>query len=63
MKCVDYVCNECADAHGGVWPDGHVATFHQGECDQCGLRRALCSVDDYDWPNNKPRGWRGGGRD
>lgn len=53
----DYICRECADDCGGVWPEGHAATFHQGECGVCGKEKALCNVGDYNWPD-KARGMR-----
>jgi len=59
-----YICNDCADKRGGKWPEGHVATFHDGTCGFCGQRAGLCAVDDYDWSSSsrRPRGY-GGGRD
>lgn len=60
---VNAVCSECADRHGGIWPPGHCATVEPGTCDACDHEAVTCSVDDWDWPSGKPRGWRGVGRD
>lgn len=60
---VDSICSECADRRGGIWPAGHCATVGPGICDACDRLDLICSVDDYDWPKGKPRGWRGAGRD
>lgn len=54
----EYICRECADDNGGVWPAGHVATMHAGCCDICGKERSLANVGDWDWPDGKPRGMR-----
>ena len=57
------VCNECAVAGGGIWPESHVATFWRGNCDACRRERACCAVGDYNWPKGLPHGWRDTGRD
>ena len=57
------VCAECADAGGGVWPRGHVATFWNGNCDACRRERVCCAVGDYNWPKGLPRDWCDTGRD
>lgn len=62
-KPVNYVCSACARAAGGAWPPGHCATVSVSECGACGKLRGTCSVDDWNWPGGKPRGWQGGGRD
>lgn len=49
---VGYICGECADKNGGVWPENHVATFHGGECDLCGESGFLACWDDWNWPND-----------
>lgn len=60
---VDYVCTCCAEKAGGVWPQDHYATFSLGKCDACGWELAICSVSDWHWPQGKPPGWKGTGRD
>lgn len=60
---VDTVCSDCAVKAGGVWPSGHCATFSMSACEACGAQRATCSVDDFDWPNGRPKGWQGTWRD
>ena len=45
-----YICRECAERRGGVWPEGHVATMHREVCPYCGERRGLACIGDWDWP-------------
>lgn len=56
MKNIYFICAECAEEVGGVWPKDHVATMHEGKCDMCGVLTGLASVADYDYflgiPNN-----------
>jgi len=58
LKNVHYLCFQCARKLGGTWPDGHVATQHEGACNVCGELLGLCNVGDYDWPDGKARGMR-----
>jgi len=61
MKDLDdatYICAECAEARGGTWPDGHLATCHIGTCDLCGEQKSLANVGDWDWPDGRLRGMR-----
>jgi len=61
MKDIDkcsYICIECARKNGGVWPEGHVATFHTATCDCCDEEKGLASVGDWNWPDGKKRGMR-----
>ncbi len=44
------ICGQCADKNGGVWPEGHVATFWGGECSFCHTEGMLCCVTDWDFP-------------
>lgn len=55
---VDYICGKCAEENGGVWPNGHVATFHVGECGKCHKEKSIASVGDWNWPDGKARGGR-----
>ena len=32
---MSYVCGDCAEMMGGIWPDGHIATFHRNKCSAC----------------------------
>lgn len=45
---IDYICRKCAIEHGGTWPEGHLATFHTGECGVCHEVKSVCSYDDWD---------------
>lgn len=52
-KAAGYLCGECADAAGAVWPPGHVATFHTGTCPLCHTpKAALACWDDWTWPES-----------
>jgi len=53
-----YICAECARELQATWPKGHCATFHVGECVQCGKDKAVCSTGDWDWPDRIQRGMR-----
>ena len=44
-----WICSECGDKHGR-WPEGHCATWHNGECGWCGGTRAVTEPRDYRWP-------------
>ena len=54
----DYICHKCADECGGVWPEGHCATFHTGICGICQKEKSLANVRDWNWPDKKARGMR-----
>ena len=46
-----YICGDCAEAAGGVWPQGHAATWHQEwPCDACGKGVPICALSDWEWP-------------
>ena len=47
-----YICNECAIARKGKWPEGHCATMHRAKCPYCGLKKTLACIGDYNWPKN-----------
>lgn len=47
----DFLCAFCAVALGGQWPEGHVATWHNGMCSNCGEEKALAHHDDWAWPD------------
>lgn len=44
---VYFICRQCAEDHGGVWPEGHSATCHEGPCQVCGETRSLCAPQDW----------------
>jgi len=58
LDSIGYLCSECANKLGGKWPEGHVATFHFGDCDVCGKNKSLANVGDWNWPDKKHRGMR-----
>lgn len=62
MKRIDYVCPGCAGLYGGE-PDDGCHTAHEAACENCGTVTYLFSVDDWNWPNGKPKKWNGAGRD
>jgi len=43
------VCSDCAVKAGGVWPDGHIATFHSNICDVCRCVTTVCSVRNWNY--------------
>jgi hypothetical protein len=45
-----YICSDCAEALGGVPPEGHVATCHIARCEKCRLEKDLSHHDDWNWP-------------
>lgn len=47
---LQYLCSDCAEDLGGTWPDGHLATMHEGYCDVCGEKSALSHMTDWEWP-------------
>lgn len=53
-----YICGDCAQKHGGKWPEGHVATFHMGMCEYCRATKGLANVGDWNWPDGVRRGLR-----
>jgi hypothetical protein len=44
---INYLCHQCASDIGWSWPDGHVATQHEGVCDVCGKKRGLTCQNDW----------------
>jgi hypothetical protein len=58
LKGIGYLCNECAEELGGVWPEGHIATFHTGTCDCCHTEQSLSNTGDWNWPDGERRGMR-----
>ncbi len=60
---VYYICEDCAEKHGGVWPRDHVATMHVGSCDVCNISTYLVSVSDWNYQTARPKHWVGLGRD
>ena len=52
-KELGYICSECAEAKGATWPKGHMATWHTGECSQCGKTKSLCCWTDWAWADAK----------
>lgn len=46
----DYVCTDCAVAHGGKMPKGHCATWHEGKCGVCGLIKPVTEPRDFGHP-------------
>lgn len=57
IEGIDYVCGDCAEKNGGVWPEVHAATFHTSVCPSCRIESGLASVGDWNWPNGLPKKW------
>lgn len=53
---VIWICDRCAKVNGGSFPEGHMATFHKGQCDVCFCHTVVTEPRDYRlWGLNKPR--------
>jgi len=46
----DWICDDCARSHGGRWPEGHVATFHEDTCGWCGESKDVTQPRDWGYP-------------
>ena len=50
----DWVCQECGETYGRGMPEGHIATWHDGECGICGNYTTVTEPRDYrhlkQWP-------------
>lgn len=46
----DYVCAPCAEEAGGKWPENHVSTSHENNCEVCGEKASLCHVRNWGRP-------------
>ena len=49
------ICCDCAETHGAVWPDGHLATWWLGVCTVCKQKTSCCCTSDWEWPDVKGR--------
>ena len=58
LNKIRYLCSDCAESLGGVWPEGHMATCHTATCDNCGEEKSLANVGDWNWPDGIRRGMR-----
>lgn len=47
-----WICDECAKENGGVWPKGHVGTFHNDYCGWCKEWKVVTEPRDWGirWP-------------
>jgi len=48
-----WTCGECAIKAGGIWPEGHVGTFHMNICPVCGEHKSVTEPRDYRYPKYK----------
>lgn len=54
-----WICSSCAQERGGIWPEGHVATFSKMPCKYCNGQNQnrgehfISPWVDYDWPNKE----------
>jgi hypothetical protein len=44
-----YICTDCAKKHGGIWPEGHFATFNDWHCEICDNKTNVCHVRNWNW--------------
>lgn len=47
---VPWICVQCAEKHGGVMHEDHVATWHTGYCPLCHDLKSLTEPRDFKWP-------------
>lgn len=53
---VIWICDRCAKVKGGSFYEGHLATFHEGQCDVCFCHTVVTEPRDYRlWGLKKPR--------
>lgn len=43
------ICSDCAQKHGGAWPEGHVATFSVSKCGVCEEEKACADRSDWNF--------------
>lgn len=53
-----YLCDECAEKHGAVWPEGHIASYFMGKCNVCKEQKSLSCTGDWNWPDKNSKGGR-----
>ena len=39
---IDYICSDCGHKYSKGWPEGHICTWHENECDACGEVKSVC---------------------
>lgn len=53
----DWICLSCGQTYGHGMPDGHVATWHRGECEICHEKTSVTEPRDFrhlrKWPLGK----------
>ena len=47
MMNINQVCDKCATKLGGIFPDGHLATWSEAVCDVCGEITSVTEPRDY----------------
>ena len=50
---IHWVCGSCGELCGNKHRLGHMATFHIGVCDVCGLSTAITEIRDYGGLNER----------
>jgi len=46
----NYMCGDCAEEHGGLWPEEHADTAHIAECEICHEEKVLKCWNYWNWP-------------
>lgn len=41
-KDISYVCSDCGNKYSQGWPDNHICTWHNNNCDVCGKFTSVC---------------------
>lgn len=59
-EIIDYwLCDDCATAKGGKFPNGHVCTVTHGTCKYCSKDNVmLIPWVDFEWPLRKTKHMR-----
>ena len=42
MKDIIYICSDCGNKHSKGWPEDHICTWHNSDCDICGKYTGVC---------------------
>lgn len=49
-KNYTYMCKECTDKEGVLWPEKCMATMKITKCNVCNKEQSLCCITEWNWP-------------
>lgn len=52
-RTVEWICVECAHKAGAYVVLGHLASFHQGQCEVCKQVKPVTEPRDFRWGNRE----------